>query len=74
MSEKELFFFYSSKHLSAFIKVSDKIDKFNDSSGFCHSFLHLEQILSFMPISNIDRKDSCKIFRFARISLRGAMF
>ena len=47
----------SSEHLSAFIEVSDKFDKFSDSSGFRRSFLRLEQILSFLPISNIDRKD-----------------
>ena len=52
-------FLDSSERLSAFIEVSDKFDKFSDSSGFRHFFLHLEQILSFLPISNIDRKDSC---------------
>ena len=52
-------FLDSSERLSAFIEVSDKFYKFSDSSGFRHSFLHLEQILSFLLISNIDRKDSC---------------
>ena len=59
MSEKELYFWDSSEPLSAFIEVSDKFDKLSDSSGFRHSFLHLKQILSFLPISNIDRKNSC---------------
>ena len=52
-------FLDSSGRLSAFIEVSDKFNKFSNSSGFRHSFLSLEQILSFLPISNIDRKDSC---------------
>ena len=52
-------FLDSSERLSAFIEVSEKFDKLSDSSGFRHSFLHLEQILSFLPISNIDRNDSC---------------
>ena len=56
MLKKELYFLDSSKRLSVFIEVSDKFDKFSDSSGFRHSFLHLEQILSFLPISNIDGK------------------
>ena len=52
-------FLDSSERLSAFIEVSDKFDKFSNSSGFRRSFLRLEQILSFLTISNIDRKDSC---------------
>ena len=52
-------FLDSSERLSAFIGVSDKFDKFSDSSGFRRSFLRLKQILSFLPISKIDRKDSC---------------
>ena len=59
VGEGTIFFLDSSERLSAFIEVSDKFDKFSDSSGFRRSFLRLEQILSFLPISNIDRKDSC---------------
>ena len=59
MSEKELYFLGFFRASVSVIEVYDKFDKFSDSSGFRHSFLHLEQILSFLPISNIDRKDSC---------------
>ena len=40
-------FLDSSERLSAFIEVSDKFNKFSDSSGFRHSFPRLEHILSF---------------------------
>lgn len=59
ISEKELFCF---GFLRAFVSVhpsSNKLDKFSDSFGFRRSFLQIKQVLSFVVIPNIDRKDSC---------------